>query len=112
MLLVDGANVVGSVPDGWWRDRPGAAARLHARLVTLGEPAVLVLEGAARAGVPEAVGDRVRVVHATGSGDDALVALAAQGTVLVTADRELRGRCEARGATCLGPGELLARLHG
>ena len=33
VLLVDGANVVGSVPDGWWRDRPGAAARLHAELV-------------------------------------------------------------------------------
>ncbi len=24
-LLVDAANVVGSRPDGWWRDRPGAA---------------------------------------------------------------------------------------
>lgn len=110
MLLVDGANVVGSVPDGWWRDRPGAAARLHARLVLLGEPAVLVLEGAARAGVPEGATGPVRVVHAPGSGDDALAALAGPGTVLVSADRGLRERCEARGATCTGPGTLLARL--
>ena len=29
MLIVDGANVVGSRPDGWWRDRAGAAHRLH-----------------------------------------------------------------------------------
>ncbi|MFF2659752.1 NTP pyrophosphohydrolase [Kitasatospora sp. NPDC058032] len=29
LLVVDGANVVGSVPDGWWRDRRGAAERLR-----------------------------------------------------------------------------------
>ena len=33
VLVVDGANVVGSVPDGWWKDRPGAARRLHERLL-------------------------------------------------------------------------------
>jgi hypothetical protein len=32
LLIVDAANVVGSVPDGWWRDRAGAAARLRDRL--------------------------------------------------------------------------------
>jgi len=35
VLLVDAANVVGSRPDGWWRDRPGAAARLLAALSAL-----------------------------------------------------------------------------
>ena len=30
-LVVDGANVVGSVPDGWWKDRAGAARRRHQR---------------------------------------------------------------------------------
>ena len=34
-VVVDGANVVGSRPDGWWRDRPGAARRLAGRLVAL-----------------------------------------------------------------------------
>ena len=29
VLLVDAANVVGSRPTGWWRDRAGAMARLH-----------------------------------------------------------------------------------
>ena len=58
VLVVDGANVVGSRPDGWWKDRPGAAARLYDRL--LGTPGlaprvVLVLEGRSRAGVLEGV---------------------------------------------------------
>src|ERR1700722_18667123 len=61
-IVVDVANVMGSRPDGWWRDRAGAAVRLHAELVRLaasgravppGEtepPAfVMVLEGAANA---------------------------------------------------------------
>jgi 8-oxo-dGTP diphosphatase len=62
---VDVANVMGSRPDGWWRDRAGAAVRLHGEIVRLAasgrvvlpgaaEPAddpefVLVLEGAAKA---------------------------------------------------------------
>jgi hypothetical protein len=32
VLVVDAANVVGSRPDGWWKDRPGAARRLHEEL--------------------------------------------------------------------------------
>jgi 8-oxo-dGTP diphosphatase len=34
-IIVDGANVVGSRPDGWWRDRAGAAVRLHDELAKL-----------------------------------------------------------------------------
>ncbi len=62
LLVVDGANVVGSVPDGWWRDRAGAARRLREALgpvadagIPDGPPdfsepldVVLVVEGAAR----------------------------------------------------------------
>jgi hypothetical protein len=113
VLLVDAANVVGSRPDGWWRDRPGAAARLVRQLATLaaaGERVVVVLEGAARAGVPEGVHEGVDVRHAAGSGDDLLAALAGPGTVLVTADRALRERARAAGATTTGPRELLDRL--
>ena len=36
-IIVDGANVVGSRPDGWWRDRAGAAVRLHDNLAKLAE---------------------------------------------------------------------------
>ncbi|MFF4142983.1 NTP pyrophosphohydrolase [Streptomyces sp. NPDC001698] len=114
LLIVDGANVVGSVPDGWWRDRRGAAERLRDRLagyVEGGVPGVpgpleivLVLEGAAR-GVPSVPGVRIEEAH--GSGDDHIVRLAAAAAdrvrVVVTADRELRRRVTATGATTVGP---------
>ncbi|MEU8482689.1 NTP pyrophosphohydrolase [Streptomyces sp. NPDC048641] len=107
LLIVDGANVVGSVPDGWWRDRRGAAERLRDSLVTHAEregvDIVLVVEGAAR-GVESAPG--VRVESAAGSGDDhivELVAAAEQPCVVVTADRELRRRVGELGAECVGP---------
>ncbi|MGW8455157.1 NTP pyrophosphohydrolase [Streptomyces niveus] len=116
LLIVDGANVVGSVPDGWWRDRRAAAERLRERLVPLaveglpgaGIPGpvelVLVVEGRAR-GVESVPG--VRVESAPGSGDDLIAGLAAgaagRSCVVVTADRELRRRVEAYGARCVGP---------
>ena len=106
LLIIDGANVVGSRPDGWWRDRAGAARRLRDSLVGLdaGE-VVLVVEGAAR-GLESA--DGVRVVSAKGSGDDAIVDLVreeGQGrqVVVVTADRGLRERVTSLGASVKGP---------
>ncbi|GAA2449531.1 NTP pyrophosphohydrolase [Streptomyces macrosporus] len=109
LLVVDAANVVGSVPDGWWRDRHGAAERLRDRLAERAERGdeeiVLVVEGAARevASVPG-----VRVVAAPGSGDDRIVELVAtegagRRCVVVTADRELRARVEELGAEPAGP---------
>jgi hypothetical protein len=116
-VVVDGANVMGSRPDGWWRDRAGAAARLHADLVRVAEASagteyVLVLEGAARAAVLEA-SDRVRVVLAPASGDDAIVDVVRSlsgDCAVVSADRELRRRCAALGATLESPGWLLRRF--
>lgn len=121
VLIVDAANVVGSRPDGWWRDRAGAARRLHERLRVADLPhdeVVLVLEGAARRGHESGLDGRVRTVHAPASGDDAIVqAVLAQVAVgddrdvtVVTADRGLRERVEAAGATCVGPSWLLDRL--
>jgi 8-oxo-dGTP diphosphatase len=149
-IVVDVANVMGSRPDGWWRDRAGAAVRLHAELVRLAASGraippgendppdfVMVLEGAAKAAAdrlsaappadsPPGSGRRadsapgearpgeVRVVLAAGSGDDAIVAVV-RGLpghrVVVTADRELRERCVAAGATILRPGWLLGLLR-
>lgn len=117
MIIVDAANVMGSVPDGWWRDRAGAAERLRDRLAAagpdvLGGEPVLVVEGKARTveGVPG-----VRVVSAPGSGDDAIVDLVAAqvGTrmcTVVTADRGLRARVSDLGASVVGPGTLLRQL--
>jgi hypothetical protein len=122
LLIVDCANVVGSVPDGWWRDRRAAAERLRDALLpyaaaglppggavppwATGGPleVVLVVEGAARGvtAVPE-----VRVVPAPGSGDDTITELAAAAAprpcLVVTADRGLRARVTAHGATVTGP---------
>lgn len=123
VLVVDAANVVGSRPDGWWRDRAGATARLLGRLaalpgVTLPAPGgpvtctgvVAVVEGRAR---EVTAPDGVRLVRAAGSGDDALVTcvLDRAGTPLlvVTADRGLRDRLPV-GTAVAGPGWLLAQL--
>jgi hypothetical protein len=126
VLLVDAANVVGSRPDGWWRDRAGATTRLLARLaalpgrrltapdgavLTVGE-VVAVVEGQVRdVSAPEGV----RLVRAPGIGDDALASTAAElaadgkSLLVVTADRGLRARLPA-GTPVTGPGRLLDLL--
>lgn len=126
VLLVDAANVVGSRPDGWWRDRAGATTRLLTGLARLpgralhgpdGEllevaEVVAVVEGQARQ-VPDV--DGVRLLRATGSGDDALadcaaeLALQGRPALVVTADRGLRARLPV-GTAVTGPGWLLDRL--
>lgn len=129
VLVVDAANVVGARPDGWWRDRAGAARRLLAGLGRLpgatvedpdGTPVVVaavgvVLEGRARQALPpgEPSPPDVPVLLAPGSGDDALVDLVEElgvavdvgEVVLVTADRGLRTRVPVRS---WGPGWLRA----
>jgi hypothetical protein len=122
MLLVDAANVVGSRPTGWWRDRAGAARMFVDRVRAsveggrLSPPVVVVLEGAARRGVEEANLGGVEVVHAPGEGDDTLADLAATATAagqpvtLVSADRGLTGRVRLVGAEVVGPRWLLERL--
>ncbi|MFE9771765.1 NTP pyrophosphohydrolase [Streptomyces sp. NPDC005931] len=111
LVIVDAANVVGSVPDGWWRDRAGAARRLRDRLASDGLPGhtgpveiVMVVEGAAR-GVAPVPG--VRVEAAPADGDDHVVALVTEArprpVLVVTADRELRDRVTALGADVAGP---------
>ncbi len=137
-LLVDAANVVGSRPDGWWRDRAGATARLlaalgglspahrPARVVRLPDGGLVrlagltvVVEGRAAA-VADAPG--VRLLRAPGSGDDALAAAAAAAAgaaagasrgplVVVTADRGLRARLPA-GTVAAGPRWLLGLVDG
>ncbi len=127
ILVVDAANVVGSRPDGWWRDREGAARRLHLALVEAGldyDEVVLVLEGRARFD-PERESSRVRIVNAPGSGDDAVVAqvvaavdaaepaVASTGSepvVVVTSDRGLRSRVSTAGGVCVGPSWLLEQV--
>lgn len=118
VLLVDAANVVGSRPTGWWRDRAGAARQLVERLraappSSVPRPVVVVLEGRARPGVDEGEIAGVRVVHASGEGDDTIVALAQDSEEqvrLVSADRGLADRVRRAGADVVGPRWLLDRL--
>lgn len=135
-IVVDAANVMGSRPDGWWRDRAGAARRLIDEISGIAMDGVVsvpdsvgvaalqrwfprfivVVEGAAAAGLAGAateVESGVRVVRAAGSGDDEILRQAAEiagPCLVVTADRELRARCEAAGAAVTGPRWLLALL--
>jgi len=159
-IIVDVANVMGARPDGWWRDRAGAALRLCREVAALARGGlarsdlppsaiaraeaevpgasaserlapgwVLVLEGRARqaadflqieaasCGSPHYLVDSERLVQfvlATGSGDDAIVdqARGLPGcAIVVTADRELRRRCEQAGAVTVGSGWLLRLLQ-
>lgn len=130
-IVVDAANVIGSVPDGWWHDRAGAAERLVSRidhLATAGIPAELldlpahtwfpewfvVVEGQARS-----AGDgtgRIDLVRAPDSGDDAVVrtadrlVAAGRSVIVVTSDRELGRRVTDAGASVRGARWLVDQL--
>jgi len=133
-LVVDVANVVGSRPDGWWRDRAGATERLldavegstdegwPARWFGLDEegpgaptlvraPVTAVVEGEARA-VADRSGE-VLVERASADGDATIVRVAAgaaEQVAVVTADRALAQRVRAAGAAVLAPSALLTLL--
>jgi 8-oxo-dGTP diphosphatase len=121
-LVVDAANVVGCRPDGWWRDRAGAAQRLLRAIAAVGPGVfalphggfgwvvrpVVVLEGmASRA--PDIAG--IAVIRARGSGDDTIVDVARDvgDCVVVTADRGLRARLPPH-AHPLSPSAFLSWL--
>lgn len=137
VIVIDAANTIGSRPDGWWRDRAGAVGRLRDEVGQAFAPGlsdatlagwlnresvahlrwfpqlIMVAEGAAR----EVGGtDAVRIVAATRAGDDMILEQAAAETkrsrrvVVVTADRELRERVSAVGASVVGPRALLRLL--
>jgi rRNA-processing protein FCF1 len=74
---------------------------------------VVVLEGKARGGVEPGVADGVTVLHASGSGDDMLLAVAADSmdsVTLVSADRALCQRALTLGAHVARPGWLIDLL--
>ncbi|MBW3547861.1 MAG: NYN domain-containing protein [Actinobacteria bacterium] len=116
--LVDGSNVVGSRPDGWWRDRGGAFAALAVELTRFaeatGDEVAVVFDGKA----PEPYEDEDGVgvpVHWAPSADDRIVALVVADAdpaslSVVTSDRQLAERVSARGATTTGTGSFRRRL--
>jgi predicted RNA-binding protein with PIN domain len=122
--IIDGNNVMGSRPDGWWRDRHGAMRRLVAQLdawaAEAGEDDVLVVFD----GRPfsfEDTASGVEVAFATRAGrdaaDDDIARIVAEdddpaSLTVVTSDAEHASRVRAAGASVEGAGALLSRLDG
>ncbi len=121
--LVDASNVIGSRPDGWWRDREGATRRLIAALERFaeasGDRVTVVLD----AGPPDLAGrtGAVEVVIAPSTpsrrnaADDEIVRLleasgTAGGVRVATSDRELAERVRALGAEVEGARTFRERL--
>jgi predicted RNA-binding protein with PIN domain len=118
--LVDGMNVVGSKPDGWWRDRRAAMARLVGSLERFaeasGDEVAVVFDGQ-----PFEIerGGGVEVGFAPGgrnAADDAIAERVAEdaepGTLtVVTSDGELEERVRAFGAEVVGAGEFRRRVE-
>ena len=107
--LVDGMNVIGTRPDGWWRDREGAMTRLVTQLerwaAASGDEVTVVFEQRPPAPLTSTV---IEVAHAprprADAGDDEIVRRvrgdAEPGTIrVVTSDRRLVDRVRAAGAT-------------
>jgi len=122
-LIVDGMNVIGSRPDGWWRDRHGAARRLIARLQALAaadqDDLTVVFDGRPLPDLPEGEQGGITVRYADRRGpnaaDDRIIDLVAAdpdhtSLTIVTSDRALRDRALELRAEVVGAGTLLRRL--
>jgi predicted RNA-binding protein with PIN domain len=116
--IVDGMNVIGSRPDGWWRDRTGAMRALAAQLDGFeddtGEAVSVVFDGR-----PREIPARVDVRFASRSGrnaaDDEIARMVeadpAPGELrVVTSDGDLATRVRAVGAEVEGAGTFRRRL--
>ena len=111
---VDGMNVVGSRPDGWWRDRPAAMRRLVERLVAYaeatGDEVAVIFDGRP----VEVESGPVEVAFARGgrgAADDEIAARAGPGVTVVTSDRELRRRAADAGADVVSVRAFEARIR-
>jgi predicted RNA-binding protein with PIN domain len=113
--LVDGMNVIGSRPDGWWRDRRGAMRRLVDELEMVEGEVIVVFDGRPF----ELESDRVQVIFASRPGrnaaDDDVVALVSShpdpsDLTVVTSDADLERRVRQHGAAVEGAGTFRQRL--
>jgi predicted RNA-binding protein with PIN domain len=118
--IVDGMNLIGSRPDGWWRDRPGAMRSLAAELgrfaAASGESVTVVFDGR-----PVQLGDHpeVEVAFASRRGpnaaDDDIAVLVAGASrpgelTVVTSDAALAERVSSNGAGVVGVRAFRERL--
>lgn len=123
-LIVDGMNVIGSRPTGWWRDRDRAKREFIATLqdfvAASGASVTVVLDGRPLDGLPEGDHDAVRVLYAPRRGrdaaDDRIVDLVEgdpepETLVVVTSDAALRRRVQQLGASVVGSSTFLRRIE-
>jgi predicted RNA-binding protein with PIN domain len=118
--LVDGMNVIGARPDGWWRERTAAMERLAGELDALaretGEPVTVVFDGRPRAIPAQRVAVRFASRGGPNAADDEIAALVAAddddatGLSVVTSDADLARRARAAGARVVGAGTFRRRL--
>jgi predicted RNA-binding protein with PIN domain len=119
--IVDGMNVIGSRPTGWWRDRPGAMRALvrdlEAFAVRERSEVTVVFDG--KPFELEGAGVEVKFASRRGptAADDDIAALVEGddepgGLTVVTSDGDLAGRVRGAGATVVGAGEFRRRLDG
>jgi predicted RNA-binding protein with PIN domain len=118
--IVDGMNVIGSRPDGWWRDRPGAQRRLAEELAEFaaagGDEVAVVFDG--KPFELEAPGVDVAFASRRGpdaADDDIAGRVAADGDPgslsVVTSDEGLAERVRAHGAEVIGAGAFRRRME-
>ena len=117
--LIDGMNVIGSRPNGWWRDRRGAIQRFTERVAEFvalsGDSATVVFDGK-----PYSLPAEVDVVFAPGgpnAADDAIVGIVSDDlepstVTVVTSDRELARRVHDRGVETVTASAFLRHLDG
>ncbi len=118
--VVDAMNVIGSRPDGWWRDRPAAVERLVAQLdrwaAENGEQLTIVLERPPSSPIdPEITAVAWAPQPGPNSADKEIVRrldgwLAEGEVTVVTSDRDLADRARARGAAVESATAFRARI--
>lgn len=121
--IVDASNVMGSRPDGWWRDRPLGLFRLLDEIARwrheTGAAVTVVADGYPTPRVPEGelYGVDVRYAHSsrTDAADDVIVDIVArardtEAITVVTSDRRLRARVTDAGCSIEGSRRFLSRI--
>jgi predicted RNA-binding protein with PIN domain len=119
--IVDGMNVIGSRPTGWWRDRPGAMRELVAALERFagdaGEDVAVVFDGRPFDLSSETVDVRFARGRGRNAADHDIAAMVQEdddpgGLSVVTSDGDLARRVRDAEAAVVGAGEFRRRLDG
>ena len=119
--IVDGMNVIGSRPTGWWRDRPGAMRDLVEELEAFagrgGDEVTVVLDGKPFDLAGDAVDVRFASRRGPNAADDDIAEIvrddAEPGAIsVVTSDGDLARRVRDAGASVVGAGEFRRLLDG